>query len=323
MRIINITESGTYHPDEKVFQSSGTGTLMVFIVCTGVAVAVTGSYIWYYIHKAVSGWLFLGVIWIAFWCGLMAWLAWLRLRAGLLPSNWLVKMRSEKVLIKFRSFQNYGYPQTDPVVIDLSWRDIAWVRKSRETSRKDKGGRAVTEFFTYLDIKLNLSREALDKIKSELNAERKRAPLRSSLSALRSELFHARKNKAPQHVIAAIKEKISQEKAIKSRKTDKSSAKYHDYPVRLVYDNILRVRWNTITPNMKKALGLFSKRTAIEDEFRFVTDSSKDLTGKELEEMILERVSRGDRLDAMKLAKKRYGYTTTAAKQFIDELIGK
>ncbi len=90
-----------------------------------------------------------------------------------------------------------------------------------------------------------------------------------------------------------------------------------------MHDNILRVRWNAITPNMKKALGLFSKRTAIEDEFRIVTDSSKDLTGKELEEMILERVSRGDRLDAMKLAKKRYGYFTTEAKQFIDELIGK
>jgi len=36
--------------------------------------------------------------------------------------------------------------------------------------------------------------------------------------------------------------------------------------------------------------------------------------------MILDRVSKGDTFDAVALAKKHYGYTTTEATQFIDEL---
>jgi hypothetical protein len=320
MRLISIIDAETHGPDEKVFRSSAAVAFLVFFICTGISLGTAGSFFWYYRQNAVSGWLFLGVAWIAFWCGLIAWLAWLRFSASLRPSNWLVKIRPDNVFIKFRSFQNYCYPQTDPVVIDLSWRDIAWVRKVKETSHKGRGDDAVTEFFTYLDIKLRLSGEDLDKIKQELNAERERAPLRSSLSALRSELFRARKNQAAQHVIAAIKEKIRREKAIKSRKTGKSSAKYHDYPVRLVHDNILRVRWTAIKPTIKKALGLFAERTPTEEEVRFVTDSGKDLSNKEMEDMILERIAQGDHLDAMKLAKKRYGYSTTEAKQFIDNL---
>jgi hypothetical protein len=53
----------------------------------------------------------------------------------------------------------------------------------RSLGKKGRGDDAVTEFFTYMDIKLSLSREDLDKINQELDGERKRAPLRSSLNA--------------------------------------------------------------------------------------------------------------------------------------------
>ena len=107
---------------------------------------------------------------------------------------------------------------------------------------------------------------------------------------------------------------------MRSHNSSKSSAKHHDYPVRLVNDNILRVRWNSIKPRIKNTLAIFSKYTKIEEEIKFVTDSSKDLSGKALDDMILERISQGDQFDAIALIKKHYGYSTTEAKQFIDEL---
>lgn len=262
----------------------------------------------------------MGVGWITFWCLLIAWLAWARLKASFLPANWLVKLNANTVLLKFRSFQNYAYPETDPVVIELGCRDIDWVRKTKETSHKDKGDTTTTEFFTYLDIRLKLSETEQEEIKQALSNERKRKPLRSSIGELRHELFKARKNKLPQHEIEHIKDKIKQEKAMRSHNSSKSSAKHHDYPVRLVNDNILRVRWNLIKPRIKNALEVFSKHTKVEEELKFVTDSNTKLSGKALDDMILERITQGDQFDAIALVKRHYGYSTTEAKQFIDGL---
>jgi hypothetical protein len=324
MRLISVLDVKTYNLDEHTFRTSGISSLIVFIVCFAITVGVIGSFSWSYFKGEASGWFSIGVIWIAFWSWFIAWLAWLRFKSTLLPFNWLLRMTSSRVLVKFRSFQNYNHPETDAVVIDLSWRDIDWVRKTKETSHKDTGDNAVSEFFTYLDIKLQLSEQELHELKLALDQETKRKPLRSSLGELKSKLFQARKHKAPKQEIDEIKKSIRREKEIKSQNKSKSSAKYHDYPVRLVKDNILRVRWNGIKPNIKKAIVLFSKRTTIDDELKIVTDSSKDgLSGKELEDMILDRISRGDHFDATRLVKRYYGYNTTEAIKFIDELTNK
>lgn len=324
MRLISLLDAETSDTEESIFRTSGTSALIVFIICFGITVGLAGSYSWSYFKGEAIGWLSIGVIWVAFWCWFIAWIAWSRFKSTLLPSNWLLRFSTLRVLVKFRSFQNYAYPDTDSVVIDLSWDDIDWVRKTKETSHKDKGDDAVTEFFTYLDIKLKISEQELDLIKNALKEEIKRKPLRSSVGGLRSELFQARKCKAPKHEIDEIKEKIRREKLIKSQKTNKSSAKHHDYPVRLVNESLLRVRWNGIKPNIKKVLVLFSERTIIDDEIKIVTDSSKDgLSGKELEDMIIERIERGDHFDARRLVKRHYGYSTTEAVKFIDEMSGR
>jgi hypothetical protein len=323
MRLISILDASDNEHIDAVFRTSGFASYIVLIVCLGIGIGVWVPFVIDYLKGNVGvGWGF-GIGWVSFWCLLIAWIAWLRIKAGLMPTNWLVKLNTNTVLIKFRSFQNYAYPETDPVVIEFSWRDIAWVRKTKETSHKDKGDETTTEFFTYLDIRVDLSETELDELIQGLKNERKRKPLRSSLGDLRHELFKARKNKAPKHEIDYIKDKINQEKAMKSQKTSKSSAKYHDYPVRLVHDNILRVRWNSIRPNIKKALAILSKHTKIEEEIKFVTDSTKDLSGKALDDMILERIEQGDEFDAIRLIKKHYGYSTTEAMQFIDELTNK
>ncbi len=88
--------------------------------------------------------------------------------------------------------------------------------------------------------------------------------------------------------------------------------------------NLLKVlRWNAIKPNIKKALAYLSDYTQLEAEIKMKTDSSGKLEGKELDDMILNRITKGDIMDAIHLARQHYGYSTAEAKKFIEEMSGK
>ena len=127
--------------------------------------AVVGHYLWYSSKFSINYFGYAGYLWFGFWFGFIANLSWSRLRSSFLPSNWLLKISPGRLLIKFRSFQNYFYPETDPVVIDIHWRDIDWVRMTKETSSRTTSDTTETRFYTYLDIKLNLSDVEIKDIK--------------------------------------------------------------------------------------------------------------------------------------------------------------
>jgi len=317
MRIISLENARESVPTERVFRNSSISSIILFFVFFGLFLAVVGHYIWYPGVIIVLG--YLVYLWLGFWFGLIAWLAWYRIKAGSLPSNWLLKASPERLLIKFRSFQNHYYPETDPVVIEINWRDIDWVRKTKENSSRLVSQEIESQFFTYLDMKLNLSDEELNKIKLGLTYEIQRKPLRSTVGELKHELFKARKLKAPKYEIDHIKQRLQYEKSVK-HKGKTSGVKHNDFPVSLVNDSILRIRWNGIKPKIDKTLIFFSDWTRIESDDKFKTDSTVQLDGKELDDMILDRIIKGDKFDAIVLAKRHYGYTTTEAKKFIDEL---
>tara|TARA_R110002072_G_scaffold6364_7_gene37596 strand:- start:6861 stop:7856 length:996 start_codon:yes stop_codon:yes gene_type:complete len=319
MRLINIHEVGNKEFNELVFCYSTIASLIVFIIFFALLLTCVGHYVWYSISFSVELWGKLVYLWFAFWFGFISCLAWSRYRAGLLVSNWLMRSSPSRTLIKFRSFQNHNYPESDLVVIELYWREVKWLRMTKETSHKPGSDSTVTEFFTYLDMKLNLSQEELSLIREGLANERRLKPLSSKVNELKSELFHARKKKPPKHEIDEIKERLRHEKSIKT--LDKSSSvKYHDYPVALVGD-VLRLRWNGIKPNIKKALVYLSDFTKIETDNKIESDSTGKLEGEKLDDMILDRISKGDKMDAIKLVQRHYNYDTTEAKLFVDELM--
>jgi hypothetical protein len=320
MRLISILDVTDTVLDEKNFRNSNVSNIIVFILFSLLIIGCTYIFIAEDYYRDGSVWSYIIYLWFVFWLGLFVWSAWSRFRSCLLPTNWLVKLSTDRILVKYRSFQNLNYAKTDSIIIELLWHDIDWVRKTKETSTKDKGDSAVTEFFTYLDLKLNLSEGDLKEIKAGLIEEQNRKPPRSEVSKLRHELFRARKNKSPKYEIQDIKERIRQAKANK-KSQKKSGVKFNDYPVRLIDNGILRVRWNGIKPKINKALEFCSLRTSVDSEIKIKSDSTVDsLKGKELDDMILDRISKGDKFDARALVKKHYGYSTTEAKQFIDEM---
>lgn len=321
MKLISVLNVGESVLDEQVFRTSTLRNLIGFSFFFFPFLACVVLYVWNSVSSSVGFMGHTAYLWGVFWCGLFSWMFWSGFKSSMLPSNWLVKSSPDRLLIKFRSFQNYYYPETDPVVIELYWREIEWVRKTRETSSKTgSDGAAVTEFWTYLDMKLKLSEEEFKEIENGLVNERNNKPLKSALGKLKHELFQARKHKAPKHEIDELKQRLRHEKTIKHQQKKQSGAKYHDYPVSLVNDDILRVRWNAIKPNIKNALAYFSDYSRIETDIKIESDSTGNLKGKALEDMILDRVIKGDTIDAITLVKQHYGYSTTDAKKFIDEL---
>ena len=316
--ILNVDESVL---NRQVFRTSSLRDLIVFSIFFILFLACVGHYIWYSLSYSVEFWWNFAYLWFCFWFGLFAWFACSRFKTSLLPSNWLVKASPDRLLIKFRSFQNYYYPDTDPVVIELYWREIDWVRNTRETSTKPGSDGAITEFFTYLDLKLHLYEKELKKIENALANERNNKPLMSTVGELKHELFQARKRKAPKQEIDGIKQRLRNEKIVKHQQKKQSGSKHHDYPVRLVNDNVLRLRWNAVKPNIKKTLAYFSDYTRLESDIKIESDSTGDLKGEVLEDMILDRVVKGDKMDAIALVKKHYGYGTTDSIRFIGELM--
>jgi hypothetical protein len=138
---------------------------------------------------------------------------------------------------------------------------------------------------------------------------------------LKHELFQARKRKAPKHEIDDIKHRLRNAKIVKYQQKKQSGSKHHDYPVRLVDDNVLRLRWNAIKPNIEKTLEYFAGYTQLEIDIHINSDSTGDLKGQVLEDMILDRVVKGDKMDAITLVKKHYGFSTTDSIKFIGELM--
>jgi hypothetical protein len=64
----------------------------------------------------------MGLFWT--WASLRGW------QSALHKTNWLLRMRDDQVLIKFRSFANWRFPEDEPQIIALDSADeIAWHRR--------------------------------------------------------------------------------------------------------------------------------------------------------------------------------------------------
>jgi hypothetical protein len=64
---------------------------------------------------------------------LFAWLASRSWRAARRPTNWVMRVRGNEVLVKFRSYQNWPLSDDDPQVISLRRDEIEFVREAAST----------------------------------------------------------------------------------------------------------------------------------------------------------------------------------------------
>jgi hypothetical protein len=106
----------------------GIGNAMATVICLGLVGA--GIYLWFQRH---IGHFYLPRFIIAFEIPvvlLFLWLAAGSWRAARRPTDWLLRIQGNDVLIKFRSFQNWRMSEDDPQVIVLHRDEIAFVHES-------------------------------------------------------------------------------------------------------------------------------------------------------------------------------------------------
>lgn len=125
--------------------------------------------------------------WIGGWLILFAWVAYYSARNALRQTNWLMKTNSERLLIKYRSYQNHHFPKEDTVVLEIPTQNVEWIREVRETLTSPSMDEDRTSTSTFLDLKLSTKMD-LTRIKEALRTERMRQAPRKGIS--RSRVLH-------------------------------------------------------------------------------------------------------------------------------------
>ena len=200
------------------------------------------------------------------------------------PTNWTVCLDGSRLLIKYRSYLNHHFNDDDPAIIQLDINEIVNVSKHRQTmTRKTMDS---TQRWKRVSLELALKHGLCETIDAALAEERRRqAPNRG----------------------------ISRTKAL-------------HYLVSTHQGDFLRIIWrgrsNRLTPSIDDLLQRLGSTVSLTPT---VTEDKQpeNMSAEQLDRYIIELCESGDIFWATSILKRRYGYSTTEAKKFIDELIGK
>ena len=216
---------------------------------------------------------------------ILKWLAGVAIKACR-STNWLMRIAPNGLWINLRSYLNRDFAPATTVLF-VPYSDIASVRQYtvKRTERNHGGVTAWTD--RYLEVRLN--DPAPDEVAAEISEERRR-------------------HKPGKHLGGLVT----------------SRSRNHHVPISMPEDDVLRLAWLTrfdfIIPSLKKVLRELAGRCTIEDHAVNNVANVQQLTGEEVDRLILECVETGDRFGAMNLLRDKRGYSTTDAKKFVDEL---
>jgi ribosomal protein L7/L12 len=233
------------------------------------------------------GWLMIGVMTLFVLLFVRQW------QKTLSRQNWILRITPRSVLVKFRSYANAHFDESDKVVVAFSLDEIAWAGERRETfiSPSSKEDGSSQQYFAYLE--LGLRNVDVVQLAQHLAEERRRRPPPAMIESLQRDY--------PVQLV---------------------NRPEVDGPV-------LQIRWrgasNWIAPSIKKTLAKLSQFTTI----RELAKTSLDVTGKgnaadgpqlDDEAIILAMAERGELIAAVKLARQCYGCSLAEAKQLVEEL---
>lgn len=87
------------------------------------------------------------------------------------PSNWLMRIRDNRALIKFRYFQNWQLGDADPQIIELDRQEIAYVRRVVRKIECTNMAGARTGTMTQIELEMGMQNVDLAAIDAALQAE--------------------------------------------------------------------------------------------------------------------------------------------------------
>ncbi len=89
-------------------------------------------------------------------------------------------------------------------------------------------------------------------------------------------------------------------------------------------EGVIRIDWKTkatrLRPTLSRTADHLGRTYRLEAELQTAQDQAKELDKSQQEQRLLDMVLQGNKMDAIIVAKDLYGFTTTQAHQFIDDL---
>ena len=302
--------------DDTVFRLALWGpviTFFLFLAGLAFGVAVLA---YCYQHAVVWGMVLSGLYVL-----LMAWICqvlWRALLAALSSANWLARIGSRGILLKYRSYLHDDSPDEDPIAVQLSWAEIAAAQLQEEihTTMDIDEKRQVRRWF--LDIQLDLPADRIARIRDAIAFEHQRKPAHFAVDELKHELFEARKRRAGAAEISRIKRQIATEKQRHPGRKHKTS--FRDRAVVFIAPDRLRMEWTHLTPNRRRLRRLLERHTAIRDDEVSHIDTTRKLTEKEFQASLATLLKRNESIEAVKLVRTHLNVGATEARTYIQRL---
>ncbi len=216
-------------------------------------------------------------------CLLVFWVTCSSFLATLKKTNWIMKISDDGLYIKYRSYLNSHFFDKAPEVVFIPAPEIKSVYEVYSVSILPgcEGGNQEYKNI-YLDILLN----------------------------------HIETSGLKETLDREINTMFEQKGFIKS--------KSKHYPVSVPESGVIRIDWKSpkshIVPGIKKTLNILGYYYFIDSMLQLETKSWDKAEAEELDDLILELCESGDDITAVKVIKQRYGYNTTMAVKFLDEM---
>jgi hypothetical protein len=204
------------------------------------------------------------------------------LRRARSPANWLLACNGRRVLIKLRSYLNTAFPAEIPHVLEVPLSDVEAVRATHSELRgQDSARETLRERLLFLDIRLKPGVD-LSELQERLRNERK---LRSGGTAWRH------------------------------------------YPVSVLDERTIRIEWRSkrtrIVPGIDQALQVLGGAAHEEQgrrEYVELGGAGRRLESTEAMKQVRALAEQGRIVEATLLAKRAFGWSTTEARQRIEQL---
>lgn len=283
MKLLSLKQTSCRQTD-TVFGASAIGSAIVTIlslgcICVGVYLLIYGRIGSFGAPRVFIAFEMLFAL-LFFWLASGSW------RAATHPSNWLLRIQGNDLLIKFRSYQNWRLSEDDPQVILLHKDEIAFVRKASQKqltqsmSAENSGGVEVQN-----QTELEIGLKSAD--------------------------------------TAGLATALAEERARPGWGEPRNQTKMLDYPVELAGDTLIRIRWTSVHPGIKRALAELGKLTTVAESQKTIEDFTptalKNLPEAEQRARLAELAGR-NRIEAIETAKRLYRFSTADAMRLIDEL---
>lgn len=206
------------------------------------------------------------------------------------PSNWLVRLTDHGLLIKFRSYLNCHFPAQDYTVV----------------------------FIPYVEIR---SARRLDEVKEIADLDDNRRPTTTTRTLRWLELELAGDTRQLAIALANEADTVLRTRRIGD---EKISTRYQHFPVLLPSPRILRIEW-AVKPKLDVILEKLTRHTMVRpaESARKDLANLDDLSRAEQETRLLELAESGDKIGAIAIARRLYGYDLSQAKAFVEGLAGK